>query len=225
MTTKGKDVKYRGVIQDAQDGETYSIEIAAQRDGPIAQRPSVSPGEGLVVDSHVAEALASGTAKPREMDESYPPEEIDGDVETPLTEAPPQRLSGRYAALRDALGGGIPSRQVLSEKYAALRDNVLRPARARLVEGAGQFRDAVSIATEEYTGGKRRPKQTPKPKPKPMDPRMAELTDKYQRIKALLTNQPPPPPPVVQAPRRRRRRPKLKSPPRAPRLRITNKGR
>ena len=151
-------------------------------------------------------------------------------VETPAVAQEPTRLSDRYAAIRDSLrdrGERLAANlQPRAERLAAdlrargrgLATNI-RPAAARLAERAGHLQPAVGIATEEYERGKPKPK--PKMKPKPVHPRMAELNDKYRRIRDVFQQTSSAAPP--RRLNRTRSASNLKTPARGPGIKIVDK--
>ena len=198
-------------------------------DSVVAER---IPRQGDELSPLGAPKVAAGDSYPMPEDEPQRTPELDtgdlaeveplaGDVESQPGEEREsrQRLTGKYAAIRDKLLAG-PAAERLSGGYASLRDwghrqaADIQPRAQQLAARAGQVYD---IATEEYSGGKPKPK--PRPRRKAANPRASELSDKYKRIKALFEADASP------APRRRqpRSRARLKTPSRPPTIKIVTK--
>ena len=163
-------IKYKGVITDPRDGETVAVEIATVRPGAHSAAHD-APGYQDAASSELVEEL--GETGDTAYDE---PNVYTEDVAQPASEDPVV-LSGRYAAMRDAL-------RERGQQLAANIGPAAAAARPWLSERAKQLSAAAAIAAEEYQGGKPKPRR-PKPRPKP-HPRVAEFNDKYRRIRELF---------------------------------------
>lgn len=160
-------IKYKGVIKDPRDGETVAIEIATVRPG------AHSPAQDLPIQQDAfAEPLAQDPASEPAMVDAEPVAEQAEAQPTPVV------LSGKYAAIRDAV-------RQRGQQLAANIGPAAAAARPWLADRAAQLREAAAIAAEEYQDGKPKPPTKPKPRPKP-HPRVAELNDKYSRIRQLF---------------------------------------